>query len=226
MTAGNLTRVQSRVLAALASLDPPGRLVGGAAIVGFVSPHRTTRDIDYFWFERAALGELVRDAETALRGAGFDVRSVRSAPAFHRFEVGCDDGDLVVDLVAEPFPALSVPRAVTVEGATVLVETPEELLVSKLCTLLSRQEVRDLVDVRALELAGLDVGAAVKDAPRRDSGFSCLTLAWLLREFPVARLAAAEKVPESQAIELDAYRQSLVERLLAWGQPDEPGTPR
>ena len=37
---------------------------------------------------------------------------------------------------------------------TIRIDPPEEILVNKLCTLLSRAEIRDLVDVRELDRAG------------------------------------------------------------------------
>jgi predicted nucleotidyltransferase component of viral defense system len=45
------------------------------------------------------------------------------------------------------------------------VDPPEEIFANKLCALLSRAEIRDLVDVCALEEAGYDFDAASAPLP-------------------------------------------------------------
>jgi phosphoribosyl-dephospho-CoA transferase len=55
-------------------------------------------------------------------------------------------------------------------NAMILVETPHQLLVNKLCALLSRSELRDLVDVRVLIESGLDLTRALADCPARMPG--------------------------------------------------------
>ena len=86
------------------------------------------------------------------------------------------------------------------------------ILVDKLCALLGRSEPRDLHDVRELLATGGDLSAALEDAPRKDGGFSALTLAWVLRGVPAQLL-------ERQAAGLAGYRDELVERLVALGGP-------
>ncbi len=90
-----------------------------------------------------------------------------------------------------------------------------DLLVDKLCALLGRAEVRDLVDVRALLGAGGDLDRALRDAPRRDAGFSALTLAWTVRDLPVTSLAQSAGLPTAQAAELARFRDEFVARLAS-----------
>jgi len=93
----------------------------------------------------------------------------------------------------------------------ILVDTPHEILVNKLCALYSRWAIRDLVDGRALVLAGEDLDRALRDAPRKDSGFSPVTLAWVLRQLDVRTVARqAGFDPEA----LEPFRDELVARLL------------
>jgi hypothetical protein len=54
----------------------------------------------------------------------------------------------------------------------VRVDPPEEILANKLCTLLSRSEPRDLIDVRALEALGLDLDDALAAATLKDGGLT------------------------------------------------------
>jgi hypothetical protein len=46
---GKLSELQERVLVALAGIDPPWTLSGGAVLAGFHTAHRETRDLDLFW---------------------------------------------------------------------------------------------------------------------------------------------------------------------------------
>ncbi len=65
------------------------------------------------------------------------------------------------------------------------------------------------MDVEALVRNGEDLDMAIRDAPLRDSGFSPLTLAWVLRELDVTAGNSA-----ADAARLDAFRERLIERLV------------
>ena len=74
--------------------------------------------------------------------------------------------------------------------------------------------MRDLIDVQALVESGEDLDSALAAAPRRDSGFSPLTLGWVLRDLDVNGLAGSLGFGDDVAERLDAFRRSLVERLV------------
>lgn len=216
-----LSPLQLRILETLASLDPPFTLTGGGALAGFHLGHRVTRDLDLFWHGRRELGEVSRAAERRLQEAGLTVEHIERSPAFSRLRVAGEGEVVVLDLVAEPVPVVEAPRAIMLgKVASILVDTPHEILVNKLCTLLGRSEVRDLVDVRALVSAGGDLKRAVLDAPRKDGGFSPLTLAYVLRSFPVERLAASVGMSEPEAAALRDFRDDLVTKMTAWTRDD------
>jgi hypothetical protein len=54
---GRLSNLQERVLVALAGIEPPWTLSGGAALAGFHTAHRETRDLDLFWQRSRELGD-------------------------------------------------------------------------------------------------------------------------------------------------------------------------
>jgi hypothetical protein len=82
-----------------------------------------------------------------------------------------------------------------------------ELLASKLATLLERSEIRDFVDVKALVDAGGDLHAALGDVPKKDAGFSSLTLACVLKGFDPRPAAKALGYSAAQTEELLSFRQ-------------------
>jgi hypothetical protein len=74
---GTLSDLQERVLAALAGIEPPWTLSGGAALAGFHTAHRETRDLDLFWQRSRELGDAVRTGSRRLEDAGFVVATRR-----------------------------------------------------------------------------------------------------------------------------------------------------
>jgi hypothetical protein len=76
-----------------------------------------------------------------------------------------------------------VPDKPVVDG--VRVDPPEEILANKLCALLSRAEVRDLVDVYMLERTGLRAEDALDAAMRKDGGATAAQLAWVLSQITI-----------------------------------------
>ncbi len=110
--------------------------------------------------------------------------------------------------------AIDAAQSHRVGGEEILVDSPRSILAEKLCALLERSELRDLVDVEALMRSGESLDLAIADAPQRDSGFSRLTLAWLLRDFDVKRLAKTAGVENAGLAGLDAFRQELIDRLV------------
>jgi hypothetical protein len=190
-------------------LEPRPVLTGGAALAGFYTGHRDTRDLDLFFRGRTALDEIPLLVESRLRDAGLTVTVAQSAPGFRRLHVRSTDEAVEIDLVAEPVPAIAEPLEV---APGLYADSPYEILVNKLTALLGRAAIRDLADVQALLDLGLDLDEALRDAPRKDGGFSPPTLAWVLASLPVAKLARdAGFDPEA----LEATRQRLRERLLA-----------
>jgi hypothetical protein len=165
------------------------------------------------------LGTLAEDAERALRTYGINISTTQEAPSFLRLRA--DDGSDVclVDLVADPASPFSQPREVELDGQPLRVETRAAALVSKLCAFLGRSEIRDLIDIKALVEAGEDLEKAVMEAPRKDDGFSPLTLAWLLNEMSIEALARSEGYDESESRNLKDFRDKLVAILLSLSKP-------
>jgi len=117
---------------------------------------------------------------------------------FAQLDVRLDTQSTIIDLVADPTPIAEVAQPMIIGDATILVETPHQLLINKLCALLSRSEVRDLIDIRALVESGADLPRALNDRPGQDAGFSPMTFAWGAQSLPLRRIAAAQGWPEPE----------------------------
>lgn len=67
--------------------------------------------------------------------------------------------------------------------------------------------------------AGADVVAALRDAPKKDAGFSVLTLAWVL-PFEVRPLTRALGWSDEMTEGAEAFRHHLIDRLTQIARPE------
>jgi hypothetical protein len=148
------------------------------------------------------------------------VTAVQSGATFSQLRVSDGAEVCIVDLVAEPVSPVETPLQIRIGTSSLVVDTPHEILVNKLNALLGRSELRDLEDVKALLAAGGDLERALADAPRKDGGFSPLTLSWVLKELRPRSLARVAGWDPGKVEELEAFRDSLVERILAISSPE------
>ena len=97
-------------------------------------------------------------------------------------------------------------------------DPPTEILVNKLNTIASRCEIRDLVDVMALERAGFSVDEALEGALAKDGGCTPATLAWVLSELEIGEQAS---LPGGVSVtEMRDYVDQLIRRLRRAAAPD------
>lgn len=208
-----LTSLQSDVLREFFAREKSFYLTGGAALAGFHLGHRTTHDLDLFVADdRLEAGE--RALADAARAMGAQVESVTTAPDYRRRLLRRGADSIVVDLVRERTFQV-VPEKPSIGG--IRVDPPEEILANKLCALLSRAEVRDLVDVYALEQSGLCVERALATANRKDGGATPAQLAWVLDQ--IALGDEAHLPGDVPAPVLRDWLRGLVVRLVRAALP-------
>ena len=142
------------------------------------------------------------------------VEAIQTAPDFRRLLVKRGDQAVVVDLVREYVFQIEREKR---EINGIRIDSPEEILANKLCTLLSRSEIRDLIDVRELEKAGFSLKNALSAAAKKDTGLSAAQLAWVLNQIKFgsnARTSSGVSV-----VELQEYLNDLIIRLKQMAFP-------
>jgi len=155
---------------------------------------------------------IVRDAA---RNLGATVEAIQTAPDFRRLLIRRGDEAVVVDLAREYVFQLEAEKR---EIGGIRVDSPEEILANKLCALLSRSEIRDLVDVRELEKAGFSLENALFVAQRKDTGLTAAQLAWVLSQIKFGD----DLIPPGNvlAAELRDYLDDLIARLKRLAFPE------
>lgn len=188
-------------------------LTGGAALVGYYLHHRQTEDVDLFTLEDEIERGFAIVNEVA-REMGGETESIQTSPDFRRLLFRRGESAIVVDLVHEYVYQIDRDKRV-MNG--IRLDTPDEIFANKLCALLSRSEVRDLVDVRALELAGNSIDSALDAAAKKDTGFTPAQLAWVLSEIRFGD----DLIPPGDVsrIELQDYLKNLLTRLSRMAFP-------
>jgi len=121
-----LSALQTRVLEVLSGIEPAWTLTGGAALAGFHLGHRSTRDLDLFWHGQQSIVDRRREVVALLVAEGLEVTELRSTPGFCTIQARNATETVLVDLVAEPVPAVERPELLAIGGARIYVDTKHE----------------------------------------------------------------------------------------------------
>lgn len=205
MTASSskLSTLQRELLLGFFERESAFSLTGGAALAEFYLHHRDTKDLDLF----ARPGADMDHGEHALRDAalslGATVTKVSDFKEFRRFLVERGEEATVVDVVLDRAPRVDIDQIF----GCIRVHSLREIAANKVCTILSRGEPRDLVDLMMILRTGISLSSAVADASLKDGGVDPATLAWILSEL---RIGPEAVLPAGiTGAELEAFRSEL-----------------
>lgn len=214
MAENRLTDLQREFLKEFFRREKRFFLSGGAALSGFYFGHRETHDLDLFTLE-----DILDEGFTAIKQTAdilnATVESIQTTPDFRRFLISRKTDAIVVDIVREYVPQMFAEKPV-ING--IRVDAPEEILANKLCALLSRSEIRDLIDVFTLEKNGYRIEDVFAAAASKDGGLTPAQLAWILSQIS---LSDELNLPAEITVdELRKYLENLINRLTNLAFPD------
>jgi len=210
-----LTPIQRDVLTALAGA-PGFYLSGGAALSLAYLQHRQSLDIDLFTESVELVPRIVAEVEHVASAKGWACKREQTFTSFCRLVVTRGDESTLVDVVHD-----SARPLVALEGKPTALGVPtddlDDLIVNKLCAILGRGDVKDLVDLYFLDQAGHDPLEWLDRARQKDGGLDPTTLAWVLKDvsIDVSRLLLLKPLTSA---DLGRFRDGLVDRLVrgAW----------
>jgi len=184
-------------------------LSGGSAL-GIHLGHRRSLDLDLFTTDEATFAAARASLPVIAASLGARIEILTDGPAFRRVLLWGPAGEtLRVDLVLDLSERVG---GAPVESEGLRVDPLREILINKICAILGRSELRDLVDLFFLDRAGFQVLDALADARRKDAGLTSALLAWAISQVPLDRLPDGLLVPVSLD-ELRTFRARLVEAL-------------
>jgi hypothetical protein len=205
-----LTRLQRDLLDAFFAREQRMFLTGRGALAGFHLGHRETEDLDLVSPPELDLREPTHALIDAAAACGAMATPIQAYPDFRRLKVVRGAEDCIVDLVVDRAPMIEAEKS---KFGSVRVDTLREIAANKICTLMSRSEIKDVVDLRALLEAGADLERALDDAQKKEAGADPATLAWILGELTIGpEVILPGGVTPS---ELLSFRDELVPRLRA-----------
>lgn len=203
-----LTALQRDLLREFFAREQRLFLTGGAALAGFDFHHRKTDDLDLF----AAPPVDLDDAERTLRDVtvvlNASLHPVSRHADFRRWRVERGAESCVVDFVLDRAPMVDPQKR---QLGTARVDTLREMTANKVCALISRSELRDLVDLRVLLGAGHSLEQALADAATKEASADAATLGYTLSQLSIR--PGAVLPANVDPVDLEAFRAQLVTRL-------------
>lgn len=146
---------------------------------------------------------------------------MQSALTFRRYTLNRGEEQVTVDLVRETAHQ-AVPDKPNLNG--IRVDSIEDITANKLCTVLSRLETRDYLDLFFLAKAGVSLDGALPEAERKDGGLSKTMLALLMSRFRLQTVPDYLRLPLSPE-EVTRFFQDLAERWARESAPRQSNSP-
>ena len=152
-------------------------LTGGSALGLFYLDHRRSYDLDFFTSDEVEGKEVHNLVQRVATRIGAECRAIQSSPDFHRFRLVRGAEREIIDVVVDRAPQIDSKKA---DFGSIRVDTLREIIANKLTTLLSRAELKDVVDLYFLVQAGHDLLSSIPDARIKDGGWDPAVVSMLL----------------------------------------------
>lgn len=192
-------------------------ITGGSALGVFYLEHRFSYDLDFFTHEQPSLHGLVNVVTAVCEEISSECRSITISPEFHRFQLTREPDSEIVDFVFERVPQIDERKK---RFGKIRVDTLREIFVNKICMLLSRCEVKDLVDLFFLHEKGFDVSQYFSDAYRKEAAMDPAMISFLLSNVRITETPEYMIAPLDLA-EFKTFLASLQKKMAIMAHPDK-----
>lgn len=214
----SLSSLQKDILKRFFELRQDFFLTGGAALGGFYLDHRRSNDVDLFTPGKIDWPELIGAIEWLSREIGAKCERLTEYPYIHRFKLSRGEEQQIVDLVHDFTQQIDDAKN---HFGEIIVDTPREILANKLCTLLGRSEIRDLIDLYCLAQSGYNPLEYVELSLTKDGGMRPELLAKILSEIRINELPTENLLREISVEDLKKFIERLIDGLVLISFPEE-----
>jgi hypothetical protein len=157
-------------------------LTGGSALGIFYLEHRLSYDLDFFTQEQVDWHLLENTVLAVSKAIASQCRTVTASPLFYRFDLRRGDEREILDFVIE---GLTQIDPVKERFGDVRVDTMREIGVNKICTLISRRELKDVIDLYFLHQRGFDILGHFERAKEKEAGLDPAMISLLLSQLEI-----------------------------------------
>jgi hypothetical protein len=184
---------------------------GGTALGVFYLDHRRSYDIDLFTLEAKEWHRIENQLRAVAEAIGASVEFISRSPEFVRCKLERSQEFELLDLVVERVPQIDSEKN---RFGAIRVDTLHEIGVNKICTLVSRGEQKDIIDLYFLKKHGFDVFEHFSEAQRKEGGLDPAIISYLLSEIRI------DSVPEYMLIETSVDDLNAFVDYLAGGMAE------
>jgi hypothetical protein len=193
-------------------------LTGGAVLVSILGAPRQTKDLDLFTSDPEEFKLIDKVLEEISDAIGAESQSVKSSPYFRRYKLTRKADVTLVDLVYDLAPQV-FPQKLSKDG--VIYDSPDEILVNKICAIVGRGESRDFLDAYFLHTLGFDHQKALELAHQKDTGIDAGAMLYVLSDINWERFQVSGVDPTFVRATAQFFKD-WAEQLAVKAFPAEP----
>jgi len=191
-------------------------LTGGSALGLFYLDHRYSYDLDLFTIETPEWPEIDGIFHLCAREINAQGEILKDSPTFRRYRLSRNAETEIVDFV------LAIEKQIDENKQlfkNVRVDTLHEIFVNKITTLISRCEVKDLVDLYFLEQEGMRIEDHFAEARQKDGGLDPAMISSILKSLQITEMPDYLIKPLSLD-ELKSFVEALRIRMAVLAYPE------
>jgi len=191
-------------------------LTGGTALGVFYLQHRLSMDLDLFTMNPVQWHVLENETRDVANSIGASCESITLTPFFHRYKLTRHNETEIIDFVVEKVPQKDEKKCYF---DNIIVDTLDEIGVNKMCMLISRSELKDIIDLYFLEQSGFTIENHIEDAKRKEGGFEPAIVSHLLSTLEIDSIPLYLKKP-LLIQDLKMYVEKLRKRMAEIAYPE------
>jgi len=215
-----LNELQKNVLKELFDVTDKFYATGGTILSGFYLSHRYSVDLDFFTKDETAFNNAKIIVTKVYDNLQKEFSIISDTFYFKHFDIIDNPNN---DILPLHFSYDVVYQFIEDKNRfdNIIVDTIEEILINKICAVVGRSEIKDLIDLYFLEKENYDIMKYIPYAHEKDGGVEKEVLAYCLNNIKIEfeDRMMVKKVSKEQLIE---FRKNLIKKLLTCGT----GTPK